>query len=556
VSLLAFPLRSHKHVFSDNHPQHSEQVVTFPSNNVVTAKYTVVTFLPKFLFEVFMKLANFYFLVVSVLQTVKIISNTDGQPSTAPVLMFIVGVEAAFQVMEDRRRHRADSDANGASCNVFNRMAGKFEKKQWREIVVGDLIKVLARDNIPADMLMLATKEDEGAVPLGIAYVETKSLDGETNLKLRQAFEPGVPHFYPGGKVGPDADKRIDAAVGALQLHVTCEFPNDAVNKFTGAADVSAQSPSGGGGGGGEATGRGSMESGFRNVGAAERESTGSGSEPVQFKNILLRGCTLRNTEWVVGMVVSTGPDTKIMMSMGATPTKMSSIERDVNKQVVWLVLVLTAVCLAGAVAETVWLAGDAYTQAAYLMPESLPGYQFVISFFYYFLLMYQFIPVSLYVSMSTVKYLQSYFIEQDREVHHVETDTPALVRNMTLNEELGQVSHIFSDKTGTLTCNIMDFRKCSIRGVSYGHGTARKASLPPHRTSRRCHPRPRPRPRPPLHTTPCPPPPPQAPPRSALQPCGVRVSSRRRTTCLRTERLRRPRCRTSTSSGRSCTRR
>jgi len=93
------------------------------------------------------------------------------------------------------------------------------------------------------------------------------------------------------------------------------------------------------------------------------------------------------------------------------------------------------------------------------------------VQFFYLFLLHATFIPVSLYVSMSLVRFFQSKFMNGDLEMYYEKTDSPALVRTMTLNEELGQISHIFTDKTGTLTCNVMDFRKASINGVSYGQG-------------------------------------------------------------------------------------
>ena len=81
------------------------------------------------------------------------------------------------------------------------------------------------------------------------------------------------------------------------------------------------------------------------------------------------------------------------------------------------------------------------------------------------------FCPVSLYVSLTFARFGQSYFMQNDLEMYYEKTDTPMKVRTATLNEELGQISHIFSDKTGTLTCNIMDFRKASINGISYGVG-------------------------------------------------------------------------------------
>ena len=81
-------------------------------------------------------------------------------------------------------------------------------------------------------------------------------------------------------------------------------------------------------------------------------------------------------------------------------------------------------------------------------------------------------IPISLYVSIEIVKVVQSMvFIARDRSMYHPETDTPALARTSNLNEELGMVNTVLSDKTGTLTRNVMEFFKCSIAGVSYGSG-------------------------------------------------------------------------------------
>ena len=82
------------------------------------------------------------------------------------------------------------------------------------------------------------------------------------------------------------------------------------------------------------------------------------------------------------------------------------------------------------------------------------------IQFFYILLLHATFIPVSLYVSMTIARFGQSYFMENDLEMYYEKTDTPMKCRTRTLNEELGQISHIFSDKTGTLTKNEMTVKK------------------------------------------------------------------------------------------------
>jgi phospholipid-transporting ATPase len=74
----------------------------------------------------------------------------------------------------------------------------------------------------------------------------------------------------------------------------------------------------------------------------------------------------------------------------------------------------------------------------------------------------------SLIVTMEVVKYQQAALINSDLDMYYPRTDTPALARTSSLVEELGQIEYIFSDKTGTLTCNEMEFRQCTIAGIPY----------------------------------------------------------------------------------------
>ncbi len=77
-----------------------------------------------------------------------------------------------------------------------------------------------------------------------------------------------------------------------------------------------------------------------------------------------------------------------------------------------------------------------------------------------------------MYVSLEIARFIQGHIMQQDLKMYHQESDTPAVVRTSSLNEELGQIQFIFSDKTGTLTCNKMDFLKFAVDGIAYGTGT------------------------------------------------------------------------------------
>jgi phospholipid-transporting ATPase len=398
----------------------------FSTNFIKTSKYEIYNFPAKFLLEEFnpgTKIANCYFLLIAALQCIPEISNTGGYPTTLLPLMFVVAVDAFFQIVEDLARHKSDREANAAVAHKFDMIEERFVDVQRHELAVGDFVKVNSRETIPADVVCLGVAEKSNP-PKGICYIETKSLDGETNLKIRNALPSTL------------AMMSHETSLPNLKGHIEMEHPNKLIDSFSGVVDIE-----------------------------------GVGREPIHATNILLRGCALRNTDFILGVVVNTGSDTKIMMSNTVTRSKTSSLETESSSQIKSIIILLALLCFWGATGMSVWNSFVNVGNVWYLHWHPQPvGYWF-IKFFYFFLLHATYIPVSLYVSMATVRFFQSYFINNDLEMYYESTDTPALARTMTLNEELGQISHIFSDKTGTLTCNVMDFRKASINGVSYGVG-------------------------------------------------------------------------------------
>ncbi|CAM9092815.1 unnamed protein product, partial [Phaeothamnion confervicola] len=387
-------------------------------------------------------------------QVIPSITNTFGIPMMLLPLTFVVAVDAIFMVVEDIARHTADKKANSSRTRVFRRDKARFTAAHWSDLQVGDLVRIKNREAVPCDVLLVAVDEPRPESPAGICYVETKSLDGETNLKIRQVVR---------GLLGAI---RSPADCTSLRGSVVMEHPNKLINNFKGNLRLDK--------GEGEA---GALPAFFRVATIAITQSlalqTGgeTRSEPIDPDNLLLRGCMLRNTRWALGLVLNTGADTKIMMSMSAAPVKASHLSDRINTEIKRVAALMVMLCIVGAAAATAWTVR--YESKAWYL--SLDGQStaglFVTQIFYFVLLLNGFIPISLYVSMNFVRFFQSWFMNQDLEMYHVENDTPARVRTMNLNEDLGQVSHIFSDKTGTLTCNEMDFRKCCIGGVPYGKG-------------------------------------------------------------------------------------
>ncbi|XP_026187033.1 probable phospholipid-transporting ATPase IA isoform X8 [Mastacembelus armatus] len=391
------------------------QFTKFCSNRVSTAKYNVLTFLPRFLYSQFRRAANAFFLFIALLQQIPDVSPT-GRWTTLVPLLFILVVAAVKEIIEDLKRHKADSVVNKKECQVLRN--GAWEIVHWEKVEVGDIFRVNCSDFVPADAVILSSSE-----PQGMCYIETSNLDGETNLKIRQGLQM-------------TADiKEIDSLM-RLSGRMECESPNRHLYEFVGNIRLDGHS-----------------------------------TVPLGPDQILLRGAQLRNTQWVHGVVVYTGHDTKLMQNSTRPPLKLSNVERITNFQILVLFGCLLAISLVCSIGQTIWK--YQYGNDAWYMDLNYGGAaNFGLNFLTFIILFNNLIPISLLVTLEVIKFIQAFFINWDTDMLYEPTNTPAMARTSNLNEELGQVKYIFSDKTGTLTCNVMQFKKCTIAGVAYGHST------------------------------------------------------------------------------------
>ncbi|GAA95052.1 hypothetical protein E5Q_01707 [Mixia osmundae IAM 14324] len=401
-----------------NDPERNAQQ-RYKNNSVSTTKYNLATFLPKFLGEQFSKYANVFFLFTACVQQIPNVSPTNRFTTIVP--LFIVLLVAAFkELQEDLKRHASDRALNGRQVNVLQDRA--FVARQWRDLRVGDIVRLVSDDSFPADLLLLSSSE-----PDGLCYIETSNLDGETNLKIKQA-SPETAHL-----MSPEA-------IAGLDGYLRSEQPNNSLYTYEGTLAVPRKSGA------------------FREV-------------PMSPQQILLRGAQLRNTAWMYGLVVFTGHETKLMRNATATPVKRTAVERMVNVQILFLFLILLLLGFGSAfgayIREHVY--GD---QMWYLLlgseTASSRTMTFVEDILTFIILYNNLIPISLIVTMEVVKFQQAVLINADLDMYYDKTKTAALCRTSSLVEELGQIEYVFSDKTGTLTCNEMQFRQCSIAGKRY----------------------------------------------------------------------------------------
>ncbi|CAM1330633.1 ATP8B2 (predicted) [Pycnogonum litorale] len=394
----------------------------YANNYIKTSKYTFLTFVPLNLFEQFQRLANFYFLCLLVLQVIPQISSLTPITTALP-LVVVLSLTALKDAVDDFLRHNSDNLVNNRKSYVLR--DGELKEEVWHNVEVGDIIRMENDQFVAADLLLLSTSEANG-----LCYIETAELDGETNLKCRQALVDTA-------ELGQDNHQ-----IWQFAGEVIGEPPNNNLNKYEGTL-----------------------------VWKGQRYSLDN-------DNMLLRGCVLRNTKWCYGLVVFAGRDTKLMQNSGKTIFKRTSIDRLLNVLILGIVFFLMSMCLFCTIACGVWETITGQHFSAYLpwdkmVPtDSAKGGAAVIAilvFFSYAIVMNTVVPISLYVSVEIIRFMHSLLIDWDSKMYYAKKDTCAKARTTTLNEELGQIEYIFSDKTGTLTQNIMTFNKASIGGKNYG---------------------------------------------------------------------------------------
>ncbi|KAL7575732.1 hypothetical protein ACA910_003065 [Epithemia clementina (nom. ined.)] len=572
-------------------------------NRVVSARYTPYSFIPVATLEQFRRFANLYFLTVGLIMAIGYYNPNLYESAISPwTTLGPLAVVIAFSLLvegnADYKRHVNDRETNEAPCVILTRtdeldeetcerdtdtLKGRdvkvninkafydtvnssvqsdnqstapatpvnvhiaFQKVRRADIRQGHFVLIKNREMVPADVVLLASSNDGGS-----AYIETSSIDGETNLKLRNS--PRLPKSVMAAlRQGPD---HVPSDLPPVQeenedqgeLSTQFETIREAVKRLTrfsylGRPDAKSvlehplhkRAPAHEGGEQDQRPGiMTGLESSFRDFMANAGELTHRHPNPsivkregevhdgryiaaltteppnpsvhtfqgkltlppfdqngdvydlpLDAENVLLRGAVLRNTEWILGVAFFTGTDTKLVQNSFKTPSKFSQLDALMNKTVLVILAVMISIIsyLATAAVLTnnnefddLWYAGfNTNTSEPWPYLPNLDPPQWNTStnnwiqfFLLYVTLLTNFIPLSLYVTVEFITFCMLAFVYIDLNMYDDTTNTRAVARS-TIVTDLGQIQYIFSDKTGTLTQNVMRFKRCSVDGMAFG---------------------------------------------------------------------------------------
>ena len=391
------------------------QTQKFTTNYISTTKYNIIDFLPKVLILELSKISNIYFICIMALNMVPAIQIYPIISTLSPIL-FIFTLAIVKEAIENLLAYSRDKKENNKLCNILT-IDGEIVTKMFKNVRVGDIVVLDEDEFVPADCLLLSCSE-----PSGTVYLETSSLDGEKAPKAKKV----VKELF----AGTSYVNEIWNLSEQLSFEVKCEIPSANLFKF-----------------------KDSIVRIHDSVGSENLVS-------LSIDNFLFKGSTIKFSKSTLAYVLYTGKETKIQLNLEKRHPKISYLERLINRRVIVLLIIQFILALAAIVYRAIKFTKEYELN---ILGEYQTNYTF--TFFQFFILLSNLIPISLFIYLEMLRFVQGLFVmwsdelrsDPEKKKDKKDNNNKGInckVNSFTLNDELGRVQYILSDKTGTLTQN------------------------------------------------------------------------------------------------------
>jgi magnesium-transporting ATPase (P-type) len=322
---------------------------------VKTTKYTLLTWAPLSLFMQFKRAANVYFLYITVLTSMSFSPKPPASMiGTFALVLFFTMCKEAY---DDIIRAKSDKELNQRATRRIALETGALSDCRWEDLRVGDIVRVEKDEEVPADLLLINAPKD-------IVFVSTMNLDGETNLKDRELA----------------ITKLSYEELADFKAVVRCDAPDPSLDRWEGLLSTKRE----------------------------ERDL------PCSIKNLLLRGVTLKNTEYAHGIVLYVGNHTKIMMNAKKPPNKVTRLMLMINKMLYSVFALQFCIIALFTGLSMAWQNSNA-DKARYLdISTTLSAQRIIFQFFTYQVAYSHMIPISLYVMIEMAKLCLAKIINND----------------------------------------------------------------------------------------------------------------------------------------------
>ena len=406
----------------------------FTSNQVLTAFPSIALFIPISVLRQYAKPLSLYFLFITGLLFIKQISPWNPLTQLIPVLL-VLSISVFRETMQELERQREDKRLNLQKTTV--NINGEWTETCWKDVIVGHVVMVSADAPAPADLVMVASSAAGNT-----AYIQTTNLDGETNFKSRCGVD----------KAAAAIDKMTSGPGGkdAEQIIIHAEPPRSDLDWFQGEIVYQQGSTSTG------------QQPPVGNESNTSASSTGSLTvEKLSVRNFIPREAVVRGTDWIIGIVVYTGKDTKVLLGHQRPAYKVSKIDRTTDLLILVILFLQVSLAVFMGVGGALTSSGVPrwWLDPALTASTALRG---VFDMLSCIILVTQMIPISLVISLEIAKVYQAKLMEADVEIPGFKAASQAL------NDDLGQIGYVLSDKTGTLTSNELVLKVATVAGKPF----------------------------------------------------------------------------------------